>query len=177
MVDLEKVRKQLEDFPQGVNWNTLATNLKIGHTTLYEALSKLRESEEACNQRGLWFRGARPPEFKPPSERNTDSTVIPLVNVPSSEMNPMIAALVAQHDANFTLIDYCIKNKIFHNDDPESKKLLDVWRMTRNQLAVIGLWLKATAHVNGYNSLMDLVVNRARLNNQLDSLRKMLESK
>jgi hypothetical protein len=177
MVDSEKVRKELKHFPQGVNWKTLATKLNVKRTTLYEILNKLEGSEEACHQRGLWFPGARPPEFRPPSERNTDNAVIPLLNVPSSEMNPMIAALVAQHDANFALIDYCIKNKIFHNDDPESKKLLDVWRMTRNQLAVIGLWLKATAHVNGYNSLMDLVVNRARLNNQLDSLRKMLESK
>lgn len=118
------------------------------------------------------------PEFGTPSEeKNSVKCEIPLLNIPYSEMEPLVAANVAQHDANLALINYGIRNKIFDMDDPESKKLLDLWRMSRNQLAVSGLWMKIIAHMNGYNSLIDFVANRARLNSQLDSLKKMLESK
>jgi hypothetical protein len=118
------------------------------------------------------------PEFGPPSKQKDDvESDIPLLNIPYSEMEPMVAADVLHHDNIISMVDYCIKNRILDADDPELKKLLDLYRMSRNSLAVNGLWMKVIAHLNGYNSLTELVANRARLNSQLDSLRKMLESK
>lgn len=116
-------------------------------------------------------------EFGPLTEgKNDANTVIPVLAVRYSDMDPMVAASVAQQDVNLSLTDFCIQNKLV-NDDPELKKLVDLYKMNRNQLAVIGLWWKVIAHLNGYDSFIDYMNARANIDRQLSALRGILESK
>ena len=55
MLKTEKFWKIFTNFPQGVTAKTLAKKLNVGKTTVYELLNELRERDQACNEKGLWF--------------------------------------------------------------------------------------------------------------------------
>jgi len=55
MVKTEEIQKILGKFPHGVKVQDLADKCRVGKTTVYETLNKLRECGQAYNEKGLWF--------------------------------------------------------------------------------------------------------------------------
>jgi hypothetical protein len=118
------------------------------------------------------------PEFGAPyEEKGVMKDNVPLLDISYSEMEPIFAAQVSQADHIISMVEYCINNKIAGDEDMKLRKLLDCYRMSRNQSATVGLQMKIVAKMAGYNSFMDFVADRARLNSELASFLGKLEPK
>jgi hypothetical protein len=65
-------------------------------------------------------------------EKSDVNTVVPVLAVSYSDIDPVIVASVAQHDVNLSLIDFCTPHKLFKTDDPELQKIIDLYKVSRN---------------------------------------------